>query len=164
MCVFTLFDLDASTIQGPINRQTNGQTNALFIKSISDQRTDRQSDLQSSVKTRVKRPKRKKEFVKNGRHLNLKTTSSLLRHLKNVSCFIRIPLFIVMGYVWEYVCGFVLRCFDACPWDYRYIYVVLPFSVSVLLCEWMSCLGVPLCKSLLEIPTAENAVIQKCDR
>ena len=59
---------------------------------------------------------------------------------------LRMIVYIAWIYIWEYSCGYVLRMFDACPWDYtdyttyhingliNFDYIPL-WATAVFLCE-----------------------------
>lgn len=43
-----------------------------------------------------------------------------LRYLKGKSLLLRSIIWTLFGFSWEYAAGFILRQFDACPWDYSH--------------------------------------------
>ena len=53
--------------------------------------------------------------------------SFLVQHLyvflyykHGIQWYIRQPLYVLIAYSWEFTCGFILRKFNACPWDYSH--------------------------------------------
>ncbi|XP_013380008.1 transmembrane protein 229A [Lingula anatina] len=43
-----------------------------------------------------------------------------LYYKHGVPRYVRIPIYIAITYSWEFTTGFILRQFDACPWDYTH--------------------------------------------
>lgn len=44
----------------------------------------------------------------------------LLYYRHGVKWYLRMPLYLLICYSWEFTMGFILRLFDACPWDYSH--------------------------------------------
>ncbi len=66
-----------------------------------------------------------------------------LYHKHRTKWYFRFLLYLVLIYTWEFISGWILRQFDACPWDYSdYSYnfmglVTLEYAPAWLFANWL---------------------------